>query len=109
MDMEHFAGAAGGPVAGDISVRNDVVIAPVLSRLWLGVTRDQLTVPICRAAVLSDESLYDSPSGPGVFYVPRWRVVEPSGSLPQIALQQSATDWTMTVRLEPYAAPAIAD
>ena len=109
--MEHFAGAAGDPaLAGDTPVRNAPIISPVLlSRPWLGVTRDQLTVPICRAAVLSDDSLYDSPSGPGVFYVPRWRVVEPSGSVPQITLQQSATDWTMIVRLEPYAAPAIAD
>jgi hypothetical protein len=85
MGMEHFAAAAGGPtVAGDTSARPDIVISPVLRRPWLGVTRDQLTVPICRAAVLSDESLYDSPSGPGVFYLPRWRVVEPSDSLPQI-------------------------
>jgi Putative peptidoglycan binding domain len=110
MALDRFS-VAGSPVdPSEFSAPIDRSVVTVAGTFWVvGVPRDQLTVPICRTAVLSDESLYDSPSGAGLFYVPRWRVVDPAGRVPQIALQQSATGWSMTVRMEPYPAPAIAD
>lgn len=74
-----------------------------------GVTRDQLTVPICRTPMLADDVLYDAPAGGATYYVPRWRIVQPPDGLPQISITQAAGSWVLTVHLEAYAAPSIAD
>ena len=66
------------PFDGDVVSRIEPWVVPIVRRPPPGVPRDQVTVPICRAPALSDEALYDDPTGTTVRYLPRWRVVEPS-------------------------------
>jgi hypothetical protein len=77
-----------------------------------GVPRNQITVPISPNENVSDELIFEGAADPSSkFYIPRYRITQQnvSGQLRyQVALQQSGEEWTLTVHLQKFVAPAIA-
>jgi hypothetical protein len=77
-----------------------------------GVPRAQITVPVSPAENVTDELIFEGAADPSVkSYIPRYRLAQQlvSGQQRyQIALQQSGEEWTLTVHLQKYRAPAIA-
>ncbi len=77
-----------------------------------GVPRGQINVPVSPSENVTDELIFDGASDPSLkFYIPRYRLAEQSvggQQRYQIALQQSGEEWTLTVHLQKYRAPAIA-
>ena len=78
-----------------------------------GVPRAQIKVPISPNENVTNGLIFESVSDPSTkFYIPSYRVmtqVVAGKQRYQVALQQSGQEWTLTVRLEKYRAPAIAN
>ena len=92
------------------------VIAPIRippPLLWRGeivreVPREQVTVPICPTATVTDEVIFEDARQK--YYLPRYRIAEETVSGQQryrIALAASGQGWTLTVYLEAYPAAKI--
>ncbi len=77
-----------------------------------GVPRGQINVPVSPSENVTDELIFEGASDPSLkFYIPRYRLTQQTvggEQRYQIALQQSGEEWTLTVHLQKYRAPAIA-
>ncbi len=110
------------PTAGPVfttPIQNIRFIDPVFAQNIInlrtpteGVPRGQINVPVSPSENVTDELIFDGASDPSLkFYIPRYRLAEQSvggQQRYQIALQQSGEEWTLTVHLQKYRAPAIA-
>ncbi|CAN5769004.1 hypothetical protein BH18ACI4_BH18ACI4_29210 [soil metagenome] len=78
-----------------------------------GVPRSQITVPISPSENVTDELLFEEAADASKKqYIPRYRVAQQNVSGQQryqISLQPSGPEWTLTVHLQKFPAPAIAD
>jgi hypothetical protein len=112
----------GVPVAGPAltaPIQNIRFIDPVFAQNIInlrppteGVPRGQITVPVSPSDNVTDELIFEGASDPSLkFYIPRYRLTQQAvggEQRYQIALQQSGEEWTLTVHLQKYRAPAIA-
>jgi hypothetical protein len=73
-----------------------------------GVARNQIKVPICPQADVTDEVLFEDAAQPAKkFYLPRYKVVTDHQKY-QIAFRQDDTGWSLVINLTKFAAPSIA-
>jgi hypothetical protein len=110
------------PIAGSVfttPIQNIRFIDPAFAQNIInlrtpteGVPRGQINVPVSPSENVTDELIFEGASDPSLkFYIPRYRLAEQSvggQQRYQIALQQSGEEWTLTVHLQKYRAPAIA-
>ncbi|MGG6264661.1 hypothetical protein ACQ4M3_15045 [Leptolyngbya sp. AN03gr2] len=71
-----------------------------------GVPRNQITVPISLDGTVSDEVLFEAPTGGTKYYLPRYRVSERNQQI-QMLMAESPQGWSLTIHLEKYPAPVI--
>lgn len=72
-----------------------------------GVSRSQITVPICPNATVTDDVLFeDSVDSTKKFYLPRYRVAERNQQV-QVSLTPSTQGWSLTIHLEKYPSPSL--
>lgn len=78
-----------------------------------GVPREQIKAPIAPADNVTDEMIFEDPADPSKkFYIPRYRVMTETVAGQQryqISLQKSGQEWALTIRLQRFRAPAIAN
>jgi len=78
-----------------------------------GVPRDQIKAPIAPAENVTDEMIFEDPANPAKkFYIPRYRAMTETVAGQQryqVSLQKSGEEWTLTIRLQRFRAPAIAN
>lgn len=73
-----------------------------------GVPRDQIKVPICPSANVTDEVLFEDPAQPAKkFYLPRYKLVM-KGQRYEVAFRQDDTGWSFAVSLSKFPAPSVA-
>lgn len=78
-----------------------------------GVPREQIKAPIAPADNVTDEMIFEDAANPAKkFYIPRYRVMTETVAGKQryqVAFQKSGEEWTLTIRLQRFRAPAIAN
>jgi hypothetical protein len=73
-----------------------------------GVERGRLDVPVSPVPSPNDTTLFEQPADASQkLFLPRYRVVQQPEE--QVFLAQGASDWTLTIELEKYRAPEIAN